>query len=64
MDANGTKSNGTKMTEKDFMDRVKEQSDNIMKNLMGGYNMVYKNQNIKSLTFMETKDILYLYKDS
>ena len=35
-----------------------------MKNLMGGYNMVYKNQNIKSLTFMETKDILYLYKDS
>lgn len=31
---------------------------------MGGYNMVYKSNNIRSLTFMETKDIIYLYKDS
>lgn len=60
--ANGNKTNGTRAwTEKDFMDRMKEQSDNIMKNLMGGYNMVYKSNNIKSLTFMETKDIFYLY---
>lgn len=61
-DSNGTQSNGThSLTEKDFIDKMKEQSDNIMKNLMGGYNMVYKSNNIRSLTFMETKDIFYLY---
>jgi len=43
---------------------MKEQTDNIMKNLMGGYNMVYKSNNIKSLTFMDTKDVFNLHKDS
>ena len=31
---------------------------------MGGYNMVYKSNHIRSLSFMETKDIFYLHKDS
>ena len=63
--ANATNGNGTRsFSDKDFIDRMKEQSDNIMKNLMGGYNMVYKSNNIRSLTFMETKDIFYLYKES
>lgn len=43
---------------------MKDQSDLIFKNLMGGSNMVYKSSDIRSLTFMETNDILYLTKDS
>lgn len=43
---------------------MKDQSDLIFKNLMGGSNMVYKSSDIRSLTFMETNDILYLTHDS